>query len=136
METAVMTNTQIAQAVYRYFGEGNVPAILDLLTDDIKWTCPGPNDILPYARVYNGKQEVGEFFKLINENKEFSKFEPREFIAEGDKVVTLGYWDAKSWKTGKPYSGDWAMAFYFRDGKICEHREYYDSYGEAMASKG
>jgi hypothetical protein len=27
------------------------------------------------------------------------------------------------------------MAFYFRDGKLYEHKEYYDSYGEAMASK-
>lgn len=136
METAVMTNTQMAETLYRLFGEGNVPAILDLLTDDIKWTCPGPTNILPYARVYNGKKEVAEFFKLIYDNKEFPKFEAREYIAEGDKVVALGYWDAKSRKTGKPYSGEWAMAFYFRDGKISEHREYYDSYGEAMASKG
>ena len=60
----------------------------------------------------------------------------RELIGEGDKVVALGHWDAKSKKTGTPYSGDWAMAFYFRDGKLYEHREYYDSYGEAMASKG
>lgn len=57
------------------------------------------------------------------------------FIAEGNKVVCLGYRDARSKKTDKPYSGDWAMAFYLRDGKIYEHREYYDSYGEAMASK-
>jgi ketosteroid isomerase-like protein len=109
--------------------------LLNLLTDDIKWTCPGPRDILPYKGVFNGKQGVSEFFRLINENKEFPKFEPREYIAEGDKVVTLGHWNAKSRKTGKPYSGDWAMAFYFRDGKICEHREYYDSYAEAVASK-
>ena len=136
METAVMTNKEIAQALYGYFGEGNIPAILDSLTDDIKWTCPGPTEILPYARVYKGKQQVGEFFRLINENKEFPKFEPREFIAEGNKVVCLGYWDAKSKKTGKPYSGHWAMAFYFRDGLICEHREYYDTYVEANASKG
>ncbi len=32
------TNTQVVQALYTYFGEGNLPAILDLLTDDIKWT--------------------------------------------------------------------------------------------------
>jgi uncharacterized protein len=136
METDMKTNKQVAQDLYRYFGEGNIPAILELLTDDIKWTCPGPNDILPYARVYNGKKEVTEFFKLINDNKEFPKFEPREFIADGNKVVALGYWDAKSRKTGKPYSGEWAMAFYFIDGKVKEHREYYDTYGEAMASKG
>lgn len=136
MQTEVMTNTHTTQELYRLFGEGNVPAILELLTNDIKWTCPGPTTILPYARVYKGKKEVAEFFKLINDNKEFPKFEVREYIAEGDKVVALGYWDAKSKKTGKPYSGDWAMVFNFRDGKISEHREYYDTYGEANASKG
>ena len=130
-----MTNKEITQALYGYFGEGNIPAILDSLTDDIKWTCPGPTEILPYARVFRGKQQVADFFRLINENKEFPKFEPREFIADGNKVVALGYWDAKSRKTGKPYSGDWAMVFYFRNGQICEHREYYDTYGEATASK-
>ena len=33
-----MTNKDMAQAVFDYFGQGNVPAILDLVTDDIKWT--------------------------------------------------------------------------------------------------
>ena len=111
METAVMTNTETAQALYDYFGQGNVPAILELLTDDIKWTCPGPTEILPYAQVYNGKKGVTEFFRLIYANKDFPKFEVRELIAEGDKVVALGYWDAKSKKTGNPYSGEWAMCF-------------------------
>lgn len=136
MVTDVMTNTQMVQTIFRYFGEGNVPAILELLTDDTKWTSPGPNDILPHARVYNGKKEVAEFFKLMNENKEFSKFEPREFIAEGDKVVCLGSDEAKSKKTGKPHSSEWAMVFYFRDGKIYKYREYKDTYVEAMAHKG
>lgn len=135
MENSARTNTEIAQALYAYFGEGNLPAILDLLTDDIKWTCPGPKAILPYTGVFHGKEGVTEFFKQISENKDFPKFEAREYVAEGDKVVALGYWDAISKKTGKPYSGDWAMAFYFRDGKISEHKEYYDSYGEAEASK-
>jgi uncharacterized protein len=65
------TNKQIVQDVYRFFEEGNVPAIQDLLADDIKWTCPGPTEILPYARVYNGKEQVADFFRLIGENKDF-----------------------------------------------------------------
>jgi len=36
METALMTNKKITQAVYDYFGQANIPAILDLVTDDIK----------------------------------------------------------------------------------------------------
>lgn len=135
MEAKVMNNTETAQELYKLFGEGNVTAIMDLLTDDIKWTCPGPNKILPYARVYNGKEEVKEFFKLIYENKDFPKFELKDFITEGEKVAALGYWEAKSKKTGNPYSGEWVMVFYFKDGKISEHKEYYDTYGEAMASK-
>jgi len=135
MEATTMSNAQIAQELYRLFGEGNVSAILELVTDDIKWTCPGPTDILPYAQVYHGKEGVANFFKLIYANKDFPNFEAREFIEQGDKVVALGHWDAKSKKTGKAYSGDWAMAFTFRNGKVSEHREYYDSYGEAMASK-
>ncbi len=135
METTVSSNKEMVQALYDNFGKGNVPAILDLVTDDIKWTCPGPTDVLPYAQVYNGKKGVEEFFRLIYANKDFPQFEVKELIGEGDKVVALGHWDAKSKKTGNPYSGDWAMAFYFRDGKLSEHREYYDSYGEAMASK-
>jgi uncharacterized protein len=136
METATMTNKDTAQALYDYFGEGNVHAILDLLTEDIKWTCPGPTDILPYAQVYHGKKGVAKFFELIYANKDFPSFKIHEYISEGDKVVALGHWDAKSKKTGNPYSGEWAMVFYFRDGKLCEHREYYYSYSEAMASKG
>src|SRR3954466_16052665 len=54
MQTATMTNTEMAQELYDLFGQGKVSAILELLTDDIKWTCPGPTEILPYARVYNG----------------------------------------------------------------------------------
>ena len=135
METLVMTNKELAQALYGYFGEGNIPAILDMVTDDIKWTCPGPANILPYAQVFKGKKGVTDFFRLIGENKDFPKFEVSGFIAEGNKVVAQGYWDAKSKRTGKPYSGEWAMVFTFRDGKICEHKEYYDTYGEATASK-
>src|SRR5690242_8852237 len=132
METTSHTNTKVVQLLYNYFGKGDVPAILNLLTDDIKWTVPGPHDILPYTGVFKGKQQVGEFFRLINENKEFPKFETKEFIEEGNKVVTLGHWDAKSRKTGKPYSGDWTMVFTLKDGKISEHVEYYDTYGEAV----
>ena len=108
---------------------------LDLVTDDVTWTCPGPTEILPYAQVYKGKEGVAEFFRLIYDNKDFPGFEVTELIGEGDKVVALGHWDAKSKKTGNAYSGDWAMAFWYRDGKLYEHKEYYDSYGEAMASR-
>jgi ketosteroid isomerase-like protein len=57
-----MTNKETTQAIYDLFGKGDVPAILDLVTDDVTWTCPGPTQILPYAQFYRGKKGVAEFF--------------------------------------------------------------------------
>jgi ketosteroid isomerase-like protein len=128
METAARTNTQVVQSAYAYFAEGNISALLNELTDDVKWTTPGPKNILPWVGSRKGKQEVAEFFTQVNENIEFLKFEPREFVAEGDKVLAVGYWEGKSRKTGKVASSEWVMLFVFRNGKVCEHKEFSDTY--------
>jgi ketosteroid isomerase-like protein len=52
-------NAQTAQEGYAAFGRGDVPAILELLTDDIEWIEPGPPDVIPAAGTYRGKEEVG-----------------------------------------------------------------------------
>ena len=71
-------------------GKGDVPAILDLVTDDVTWTCPGPTEILPYAQVYKGKEGVAEFFRLIYANKDFPGFEVKELIEEGNvRKITI-----------------------------------------------
>jgi ketosteroid isomerase-like protein len=74
METVTRSNTQIAQALYGYFGEGNVPAILDLLTDDIKWTCPGPKEILPYT----DQQRLKYFFRQLSQVQTEKTFLPQK----------------------------------------------------------
>jgi ketosteroid isomerase-like protein len=133
MQTAARTNTQVVQQCYACFAQGDIPSLVKELTDDVVWITPGPVNILPWVGARKGKKEVTEFFTVLNENVEFLRFEPREFIAEGNKVVALGYMEGKSRRTGKLSSSDWSMVFIFRDGKICEHREYSDTYTAAAA---
>ena len=128
MQTAARTNTQVVQECYGYFSKGDIPSLLNELTDDVKWTTPGPVSVLPWVGARNGKKAVGEFFKLISENVDFLKFDPRDFVEQGNKVVCLGYFEGKSRKTGRVSASEWAMVFEFRDGKICEHKEYNDTY--------
>jgi ketosteroid isomerase-like protein len=123
-----ITNKQIVQDAYAHFAKGNIPALLNNLTDDVIWTTPGPKSIIPWVGIHKGKQQVAEFFKLINENIEFLKFEPKEYITEGDKVVVLGHWEAKSKKSGKTGGSDWTMVFTLKNGKVCEYHEYSDTY--------
>ena len=83
-------NTQIAKDAYAAFGRGDIPAVLGVMTDDIEWVFPGPAEVLPNAGTFTGKEAVGAWFGTLDATVEFQVFEPREFIAQGDKLVALG----------------------------------------------
>lgn len=120
-------NTKTVQDAYAAFGRGDVPAILASLSDDIVWLgVYGAGKHVPTSGERRGKAAVGEFFKQVAQTVNFSRFEPREFIATGDKVVTLGHYTGKS-SIGKSFDSDFAMVFTFRNGKIVAFQEFCDS---------
>ena len=45
-------------------------------------------------------------------------FEPREFIAHGDKVVALGHYAWRVKSTGREFGGDFAHVFTMSNGKV------------------
>ena len=129
----VQTNTQLIQEAYGYFAQGDIPSLLNTLTDDVKWSSPGPKNILPWVGQYIGRQAVGEFFSLVNESTEFLAFEPREFVEQGNKVVALGYLNGKSKKTGRTAASNWVMVFTVKNGKISNFEEFTDTWAEVEA---
>jgi hypothetical protein len=60
-------------------------------------------------------------------------FKPREFIAQGDKVIGLGLYEAKVKSTGRTYQLEWVHSFSIRDGKIVNFHEYVDGYAGLAA---
>ena len=88
---------------------------------------------MPINRLYEGPEDVGEFFKVLNETQEASIFEPREFFADGDRVVCLGFFRYRVRSTNKEWESDFAMAFTFRNGKIANWSLIFDKGAEAAA---
>jgi uncharacterized protein len=101
-------NVQRIQELYTAFGRGNVPAILDQLTDDVVWYDPGPPEV-PHAGRYRGREEVGSFFARLAETLEIEEFTPTEFLAEADRVVVLGSLRGRVKATGRSYENEWVM---------------------------
>jgi ketosteroid isomerase-like protein len=56
-----------------------------------------------------------------------TRFEPREYIAEGDKVVVLGQatWHAK--QTGRSFDTPFIHVFTMRDGKVARFEAHADT---------
>jgi uncharacterized protein len=118
-------NTDISKQAYAAFGRGDIPAVLDLLHDDIEWQgVIGAAPHVPTAGTRHGKPAVADFFRILGETVEFTRFEPREFIAQGDQVVILGYYEGRSKATGRTFAEHWAMVDTFSNGKIVRFREY------------
>lgn len=128
---SVQKNVQIVKDAYAAFGRGDIQGLLALLAEDVEWISPG--GALPPAGTYRGRAAVAGFFQKLSEVLEFSSFEPREFVAEGDRVLVVGFdsWRAKA--TNRTFEGHWVMAFTVRNGKVTNVREYVDTLGVARA---
>src|SRR5437867_1625839 len=93
-------NVQVVKDAYAAFGR----------RETIDWQRLGPAE-LPLAGVRKGKPEVNRFFKQVDELWQFERFEPRQFIAQGDVVVALGFYSGKAKPTGRPFGCEWSHVF-------------------------
>ncbi len=120
-------NTLVVQNAYAAFGRSDIETLLTYIADDVVWhAIYGAGSHVPTSGERHGKAAVREFFKQLAENVNFSRFEPQEFIATGDKVVTLGHYTATT-PLGKSFDTDWAMVFTLRDGKVVRFLEFCNS---------
>jgi ketosteroid isomerase-like protein len=120
-------NVRIVRDAYAAFLRGELGAVLTALADDVEWKVPGPREVLPFAGVYRGRRHVGEFFATLGATLEFESFQPKEFIAQGDKVVVLGSRRDRFRKTGRIVESDWAAVFTVRDRHIGSYVVYEDT---------
>jgi ketosteroid isomerase-like protein len=111
---------------YEAFGRGDIDGLLGLLDEQIVWVTPGPPELATSGR-RTGRQQVGAFFGAVNDLFDIQRFEPAEFIAQGDKVVVLGSETARARATGAVIELDWVHVFTVRDGVIVAFQEHADT---------
>jgi len=125
-------NVNVVQRAFEAFGSGDVPTFLSHLSEDVEWTIAGPPAV-PYAGERRGHAGVAEFLQAINGAVEMERFEPQEFIAQGDKVAVVGFERARLRSTGRTFDNPWVLLFTLRDGKVTRFRSYEDTHATAQA---
>jgi hypothetical protein len=123
---------EVVKAAYAAFGRGDIPAVLEFVSDDIDWTFRGAKG-MPYTGNYRTKRDVAKWFASIPEADDIQAFEPREFLAGGDSVTVLGWEKTRAVPSGRVFEAEWVHVFTVRDGLVVRFWGMYDTEASAAA---
>lgn len=125
-------NIQTVKDFFAELGSGDRQRLLSLVAEDIEWIIPGED--WPLAGTYRGHAELAELFQKASE-METSFPEPPEYVAQGDRVMVIGFATGRVKATNKTFKDDWVFAITVRNGKVAKIREYIDTQALARASE-
>ena len=115
-------NIKIIEGVYDAFSRGDVPAILEVVADDVDWATEAASKGAPWYGPHRGKAGVGEFFQAFGSTMEVEEFVPLSYAANDTDVLTVVRFRAKRIATGQSVSMNLHHQFSFRDGRIAYYR--------------
>lgn len=130
---SIEANVQTVKDFFAAIGSGDKKRLLALAAEDIEWIIPGKD--WPLAGTRHGHAGLADLLETASRSVETST-EPREFIAQGDRVLVIGFATGKIKATNKTFEDDWIFAITVRDGKVTRIREYVDTQALARASQG
>ena len=125
-------NVQIVKDAFAAIGRSDIQGLLALSAEDIEWIIPVE---WPLAGTHRGHMGLAFFFQKAAELVETSFSEPREFVAQGDRVMVVGFARGRIKATDKTFEDHFVFAITVRNGKVTTIREYIDTLALARASE-
>lgn len=117
---------ELVQRMYQAFGQGDVAAMRAVIAEDFRWDSRYSAGV-PLGGVWRGLDGLREFLRTLGETVDVLAFQIQEYIAQGNRVVALGFDESRVKSTGRTYHNDWVHVWTIRDGKIGEIRTYNDT---------
>ena len=124
-------NVQTVKDFFAAIGRGDREGLLALVAEDIEWIIPGED--WPLAGTHRGHAGLADLLQTASKSIETS-MEPREFVAQGDRVLVVGFAKGKIKATNKTFEDDWIFAITVRGGRLTSIREYIDTQALARAA--
>ena len=128
---SIEKNIQTVKDFFAAIGRGDRDGLLALVAEDIEWIIPGED--WPLAGTRHGHAGLADLLETASKTMETSA-EPREFVAQGDRVLVVGFAKGKIKATNKTFDDHFVFAITVRDGKLTNIREYIDTQALARAA--
>ena len=130
---SIQENIQIVKDFFAAMGGGDRQGLLALSAEDIEWIIPGEG--WPLAGTHRGHAGLADLLQKACAEMEISSPEPPEFVAQGDRVLVVGFAKGKVKATNRTFEDYFVFAITVRNGKLTNIREYVDTQALARASE-
>lgn len=120
------------QAAYAAFGRGDIPALLEQLTDDVEWTFDGSTGDA-YMRTARGKEDVVRWLAQVAALDGIQAFEPRQMLAGPDHVTVIGWERTQALPAGGIFETPWIHVWQLRGGRVARFFGMFDTAAVARA---
>jgi ketosteroid isomerase-like protein len=132
-------NVEAVQELYAAFGRGDVPAILELVSEDVRWEdwadSFAQRASVPHLVPRSGRDGVREFFEIIA-TFDVSEFAVLDVMAGERQVVAEIVIDATNPDGGRYRDEELHLWTFDADGRICRMRHYVDTAKHIAATAG
>jgi ketosteroid isomerase-like protein len=130
---SIHANIQVVKDFFAAMGGGDRQGLLALCADDIEWIIPGEG--WPLAGTHRGHSGLADVLQKAGAEMEISSPQPPEFVAQGDRVLVIGFATGKVKATNRTFEDYFVFAITVRNGKLTNIREYIDTQALARASE-
>ena len=123
----------LMRKVMAAFAQSDLRPLLDALHEDVVWKSASKQEgLFSFHGAYKNPSGVKQLLSFLSKDYTFRRMEPKEILSVGD--VVWGYFDAEvcydAKGTGaepKTIELDMAIRWRLKDGKIIEHRAFFDT---------
>ncbi|MBB5448156.1 MULTISPECIES: nuclear transport factor 2 family protein [unclassified Paraburkholderia] len=127
------TNVQTVKDFFAAVGRGDRDNLRALVAEDIEWIIPGEG--WPLAGTHIGHAGLEDLLQKASKEMEITSPEPPEFLAQGDRVMVVGFAKGKVKATNSTFEDHFVFAITLRNGRLTNIREYVDTQALARASE-
>ncbi|HVN27797.1 MAG TPA: nuclear transport factor 2 family protein [Candidatus Binataceae bacterium] len=120
-------NVEIVRRLYQLMNDGDLPAVLELVDDDVELFLFGSARV-PWAGHWRGRDGVARFAQAMAGAAEVKDY-PELVVGAGDSVIAVHRPQVRIRATGRDASFNVVHVLNFRNGKIIRFREYADTAG-------
>lgn len=124
-----MQTKTLTEALYAAFQRGDIPFIVEQLSEDVEWDTEAPESSMPWLQPRRGKAGVIAFFEALAASMSIESFTVTKVLADAEVAIGMVDIEFVVKATGKRVrERDEAHIWWFNgSGKVCKFRHRIDT---------